>query len=63
MKGTFHRTETYDAAHSGFGGRVCAFDFNRRTTLSEAAERIMADRRFDQQCRKNVNHTLAGERN
>lgn len=54
MTETFYRTGTYDVTHSEFGGTICAFDFNRKTTLAEAAKRILADKRFDQQCQKNA---------
>ena len=54
MPETFYRTDTYDITHSEFGGRIFASDFNRRTTLTEAAARIMADQRRDQQYRKNI---------
>lgn len=64
MTEPFYRTGTYDVTHSEFGGRIYSFDFNRKTTLAEAAARIMADRQFDQQCRKNITlRTPAGERN
>ncbi len=53
MTETFYRTGAFRRDFSTFGGRICASDFNRKTTLSEAAARIMADMRFDRQCRKN----------
>lgn len=54
MTEAFYKTGTYDVTHSEFGGRIYASDFNRKTTLAEAAARILADRRFDQQCQKNA---------
>lgn len=54
MTETFYKTETYDVTHAEFGGTICASDFNRRTTLAEAAKRILAEKRFDQQCQKNA---------
>lgn len=52
MTETFYRTGTYHVTHSEFGGRIYASDFNKRTTLAEAAARIMSDRQFDLQCQK-----------
>lgn len=39
--------------HTTFGGRIYASDFDRKTTLSEAAAKIIADKKFDQQCKRN----------
>lgn len=54
MTGTFCRTEPYQVKRSEYGGRICASDFNRKTTLAEMAARIAADRKFDEHCRKNI---------
>lgn len=59
MNGTYdysklHKKGFYRADHSDFGGKVCYSDFNRKITMAEMAERIMADQRFDEQCGKNL---------
>lgn len=54
MTETFYRTGTCKVNPSEFGGRICASDFDRKITLSEAAARIIADRRFDRQCRRDM---------
>lgn len=57
MTETFYRTGTCKVNHSEFGGRICVSDFDRKITLSEAAARIIADRRFDRQCCKDMTDT------
>ncbi len=49
-----YRTGFNPADHSTFGGKLYFSDFGRRTTMREMAEKIMADRNFDEQCRKNL---------
>lgn len=44
----------YRAAPSDFGGKIYFSDFTRKITMTEMAERIMADRRFNEQCEKNL---------
>jgi hypothetical protein len=46
--------ENYYFNHNTFGGKVYIGDFDRKTTLSEIAERITYDQRFDQRCRQNL---------
>lgn len=59
MKETFYRTGAHEIDHSSFGGIIYLSDFNtdyrRKDTLngSYIAERIIADREFDRQCRIN----------
>lgn len=40
--------------HTTFGGKIYFTDFDRKTTLVEIAEKIISDRKFDQQCMKNI---------
>lgn len=40
--------------HTTFGGKIFFTDFDRKTTLAEVAEKIISDRKFDQQCIKNM---------
>lgn len=53
MTVTFNRYGIYEADHSTFGGIVCPSDFDRKTTLSEIAERIAKDQ-MDKYCKKNI---------
>lgn len=46
--------------HNTFGGEIYQSDFDRHTTMSEIAERILSDEHFDNQCRRNI---IARDRN
>lgn len=35
-----------------FGGRIYAGDFDRKLSLSDLAERISSDQKFDQECQR-----------
>lgn len=56
----FHRTKTYKDPTT-FGGLILPSDFNtnyrgkNNTNGSDIASRIMSDKRFDNQCRRNRN--------
>lgn len=39
--------------HKTFGGRIYACDFDTEHSKGNIINRIIADRRFDEQCRKN----------
>lgn len=50
-------TETYDSYntnYSTFRGIIYKGDFDYHHSLSDMAERIMSDWKFDEQCRKNA---------
>lgn len=39
--------------HKTFGGRIYTFDFDTEHSRGNIINRIIADRHFDEQCRKN----------
>lgn len=43
-----------DCKHNTFGGYIYPSDFDRRSSMSEIADRIIADWKFDNECRKNI---------
>lgn len=59
MTETFYRTENYKVDHTQFGGIILPSDFNTdyrgkdNVNGSTIAKRIISDKKFDQQCRKN----------
>lgn len=63
MPETFYRTGNYKVDHETFGGIIYSSDFNtdnrghNNINGSTIAQRIMSDRNFDQQCRKNREET------
>lgn len=52
MKENFYRSGNYHVDHRTYGGSIYPSDFDRKTTLSDMAARILADRKFDQQYQK-----------
>lgn len=60
MTETFYRTGNYNTDPTRFGGLICYSDFNTdfrgkdNTNGSEIARRIMSDRKFDMQCKRNI---------
>lgn len=54
MRVFFYKPEILVRDHTTFGGKIYFTDFDRKTTLSEIAEKIISDRKFDQQCMKNA---------
>lgn len=56
MTERFNKYGIYESDHSTFGGVICPSDFDRKTTLSEIASRIISDQKFDKYCRKNKLH-------
>lgn len=54
MKTVIYKSENYKADRSAFGGELSQFDFDGHHTLSSMADKIAADWRFDEMCRKNI---------
>lgn len=52
MTETYYRTGNYKVDHTTFGGELTLFDFEGHRTLSNMAEKIASDLRFDETCRK-----------
>ena len=54
MTKTFYRTGVYEKNSAEYAGRIYASDFYAKNSLSDIAARIISDRKFDDQCRKNL---------
>lgn len=64
MTQTYDRTGFYNRNQSVYGGKIFITDFDYKTTLTEIAAKIMADKRFDHQCCTNIkNRTGMGGNN
>ena len=50
---SFYTTETYDRNHYHYGGNISNYSFDGRLTISDVADSIIRDLRFDERCRKN----------
>lgn len=63
MTGTTNRYGIYEVDHTTFGGRIYLSDFEtdykgkNNYNGSTIAQRIISDRNFDNQCRKNKEET------
>lgn len=54
MAETFYKRKPYKPDHTKFGGVIYYSDFDTNYPSGNIAERIEKDRRFDEQCRKNL---------
>ena len=54
MTETFYRTGNRKVSHTTFGGTIYPSDFNTTQSSGTIAERIFSDRKFDEQCKKNI---------
>ena len=50
----YYTTSSNYADHSTFGGTVYNYDFDGYNSIKDIASRIMADKRFDEQCKKSL---------
>ena len=62
MTNNYYTTGNYKPNHSTFGGKIYNYDFNGYTSISDITERIISDRKFDEQCRKNIQNRKKGEK-
>ena len=53
MTNEFYRTGNYETNHSTFSGIIYKGDYDAYHSMSDIAERIASDWKFDEQCRKN----------
>lgn len=54
MAETFYRTGIYKVDHTQFGGIIYPSDFDTSYSNGNIASRIANDKKFDEQCRKNI---------
>lgn len=54
MKNEFCKTGVFPVDRSAFGGFIYEGDFEEYRSIRDMASRILSDRRFDNQCRKNA---------
>lgn len=53
MTENYYRTRNYKPDHSTFGGKIYGYDFCYMT-ISDIAQRIISDWKFDEKCKKNI---------
>ena len=54
MTRNYYRTGNYKPDHSTFGGVIYNYDFDGYVSMSDMAERIISDWKFDEERRKDV---------
>lgn len=54
MPETFYRIGNHKVDHTKFGGVIMPSDYNTNFTNANTASRIENDRKFDNQCRRNI---------
>ena len=54
MTRNYYRTENYKPNHSTCGSQIYNYDFDGYVSISDMAERIISDWKFDEQCKKNM---------
>ena len=55
---TFNRTGNYKPDHSTCGSKIYNYDFDGYVSMSDMAERIISDWKFDERCRKLANNNI-----
>ena len=54
MTKNYYKTGNYKPDHSICGSVIYNYDFDGYVSISDMAERIISDWKFDEQCRKNA---------
>lgn len=54
MQNKYYRTTRYNPDHTGFGGRISAGDFDRKSSMAEITGKIISDLCFDRECERNA---------
>ena len=55
---TFYRTENYRTDHSTCGSKIYNYDFDGYVSITDMAERIISDWKFDEKCKKNRENNI-----
>lgn len=59
MTEAYYKTRNYNTNHSAFGGLIYNYDFDNYISMSNIAERIVSDSKFDKQCKRNIENRKA----
>ena len=54
MTRNYYTTENYKPNHSTCGSAIYNYDFEGYVSMSDMAERIISDWKFDEKCRKDA---------
>lgn len=54
MTGNYYTPMNYNREHTTCSSRIYNYDFGGYTSMSDMANEIISDWKFDEQCRKNI---------
>ena len=52
MTENYYTSSNYKVDHSTCGSKICNYDFDGYVSMTDIAERIISDWKFDERCRK-----------
>ena len=58
MTRNYYRTGNYKPDRSTCGSKIYNYDFDGYVAMSDMAERIISDLKFDERCRKLANNNI-----
>ena len=58
MTRNYDRTGNYRTDHSTCGSKIYNYDFDGYVSITDMAERIISDWKFDEKCRKLANNNI-----
>ena len=63
MTRNYYTTENYRSDHSTCGSKIYNYDFDGYVSITDMAERIISDWKFDEQRRKDIETGKRGNKN
>ena len=63
MTRNYYRTENYKPDYSTCGSKIYNYDFDGYVSITDMAERIISDWKFDEQRRKDIETRKRGKKN
>lgn len=63
MTRNYYTTENYKTDHSTCGSKIYNYDFDGYVSITDMAERIISDWKFDEQRRKDIETGKRGNKN
>ena len=63
MTRNYYRTRNYKSDHSTCGSKIYNYDFDGYVSITDMAERIISDWKFDEQRRKDIETRKRGNKN
>ena len=58
MTRNYYTTGNYETDHSTCGSKIYNYDFDGYVSITDMAERIISDWKFDEKCKKNRENNI-----